>query len=634
MNILTSSHFTRARVLIGGLVIFLFVLLFLGMHFFYFELAPTIPENPLYKNEQAQVDDRVNNLLAYMTLEEKIGQMALTERGSVLSQEDIETYALGAILSGSGSKPSENTFKGWRTMVHEFNSRARSSRLGIPLLYGVDANHGHSHVPGATLFPHFIGLGATGNKDLVYDIAQATAKELTSTGITWSYSPTLDMPEDIRWGRVYEAFSDDSELVSELGAAYIRGTHSVFTESKRGVVATAKHYLGNGGMLWNSSSNKDFSIDQGLTVLDEIKLRSIYLPPFEEAVSAGVQSIMVGLNSWGSTKLSAERYLLTDILKGALRFNGFLVSDWYGVYEIPGGEYRAAVTAINAGVDMVMLPFDYKTFIKNVKRAVRKGDIPQERIDDAVKRILRVKFASGLFDAPTTLPVALSDSDFSEHKALARQAVRESLVLLKNADSLLPLTATTSPTVRVAGSAADNMGMQAGAWTIEWQGVDGNWIPGATSILQGLREMAGSDVTFEFSQNGIFPHDSPGVEVGIAIVGEKPYAEGWGDNPNPTLSEEDLRAIENLKRVCERVIVVLVTGRPLVITDEIDAWDALVVVWLPGGEGAGVADVLYGTYPFTGSLPLPWPAHTGQLPIVDGKTHDATSPLFPRYFGL
>ena len=282
-----------------------------------------------------------------MTLDEKIGQMALVEKGSVLDLEDVKTYALGAILSGSGSKPEQNTFEGWRTMVYAFNSKARSSRLGIPLLYGVDAIHGHSNVLGATVFPHAIGLGATADETLIYEIAKATGEELLMTGVTWSYSPTLDMPEDIRWGRTYESFSDDPQLVEKLGSAYIRGTQVAREgSSTQQVVATAKHYLGNGGMQWNTSSNKNFSIDQGTTLPDEVKLHSMYLPPFKEAISAGVSTVMVGLNSWGTTKLSAEHYLLTDLLKQELGFDGFVVSDWYGVYEIPGGDYRAAVTAI------------------------------------------------------------------------------------------------------------------------------------------------------------------------------------------------------------------------------------------------------------------------------------------------
>ncbi|HCC05090.1 TPA: beta-glucosidase [Patescibacteria group bacterium] len=624
-------HF-NAHLLIGGLIMVLLIILFLDMYFFSLEKMPALPDNPLYKNSQTPVEDRITDLMSYMTLDEKIGQMALVEKGSVSDLEDVNTYAFGAILSGSGSKPEKNTFEGWRMMVQEFTSTSRASRLGIPILYGVDAIHGHSNVPGATLFPHSIGLGASGNESLVYEVAQATGKELIATGITWSYSPTLDMPEDIRWGRTYESFSDDPVLVGRLGVAYVQGMHSATGQDSSKVLATAKHYLGLGGMQWNTSSSKDYFIDQGVTPPDETKLRTTYLAPFTEVISAGVHTVMVGLNSWGSTKLAAERYLLTDLLKSELGFEGFLVSDWYGVYEIPGSDYRAAITAIRAGVDMVMLPFDYKPFIYNVRNAVLRKEIPIERIDDAVRRILRVKFTMGLFDT-MQIPQPLSDEDLFEHKTLARQAVRESLVLLKDPQGLLPLHSNSSTTIRITGSAADNIGRQAGAWTIEWQGVDGNWIPGATSILQGLRGVAGPNVTFEYSQSGTYDETSP-VDIGIAIVGERPYAEGWGDNTNPSLSDEDVRAIANLQKVCKRIIVILVTGRPLLITDAIDDWDAVVVAWLPGSEGAGVADVLYGVQPFTGSLPLPWPAHIGQLPIVDGKTKDGTSPLFPRYFGL
>ncbi|KKS29109.1 MAG: Glycoside hydrolase family 3 domain protein [Parcubacteria group bacterium GW2011_GWC2_42_11] len=479
-NIFSRFYCNRVCVVIGGLALILIMILFFDTYFFSSEKIPSLPDDPLYKDPQASVEDRVTDLMSYMTLDEKIGQMALVENKSVVV-EDVRKYALGAILSGSGSNPEQNSFEGWRSMVQGFTSSSHESRLGIPILYGVDAIHGHGNVLGATLFPHAIGLGASGNESLVYELAEATGEELISTGVTWSYSPTLDMPEDVRWGRTYESFSDDPVLVGRLGAAYIQGVQVANEHGTSKVLATAKHFLGAGGMQWNTSSNKNFSIDQGATPVDETKLRNTYLLPFKDALDADVHTVMVGLNSWGETKLAAEHYLLTDLLKGELGFEGFVVSDWYGVYEIPGGEYRAAVTAIRAGVDMVMLPFDYKSFIGNVHRAVQQGEIPMERIDDAVRRILRVKFAMGLFDATSTPP--LSDEDLFEHKTLARQAVRESLVLLKNSEGLLPLDRSASSTIRVTGSAANNVGIQAGAWTVAWQGVDGNWIPKATTIL-------------------------------------------------------------------------------------------------------------------------------------------------------
>lgn len=597
------------------------------------EPLPLVPNNPMYADVSVPVSERVENLLSYMTLEEKIGQMTLVEKNSIRKLEDVSRYGLGGVLSGFGGKPEDNTPLGWKQMIEDFTKESRASRLGIPILYGVDAIHGHSNVPGATVFPHFIGLGASGDAALVTAVANATRDELLATGVTWSYSPTYDLPEDIRWGRVYEAFSDDPELASNLGAAYIEGLQeNPSNPAGIAVLATPKHYIGAGAMLWNTSSNENFKIDQGTTPANEEKLRTIYLPPFRKAIDAGALSIMVGLNSWDATKLAADHYLITDVLKGELSFKGFVVSDWYGVYEIPGGDYIAAVTAINAGVDMVMLPFDYKEFARDVRRAVHRGDISEERIDDAVRRILTAKFALGLFDDARVVP-DISVLGSEEHRTLARSAVAESLVLLKNKNSVLPLKKYA--TIRVAGSAADNVGKQAGAWTVEWQGIDGNWLPGSTSILAGIREVAGDNARIEFEEQAQFPTDTPKADIGIAVVGESPYAEGWGDNSSPSLSDEDLATIKNLQATSNAVVVVLVTGRPLIIADAIADWDAVVVAWLPGSEGAGVADVLFGKKLFTGSLPLPWPARISQLPIATpGQTNDGSTVLFSRYFGL
>ncbi len=594
---------------------------------------PTLPANPLYRNSELPTERRVSDLMSYMTLEEKIGQMALVEKNSLDELEDIRTYGLGGMLSGFGGKPEDNTPTGWNTMVGTFVSESRTSRLGIPVLYGVDAIHGHSNVPDATIFPHFIGLGASGDEALVERVARATADELLATGVRWSYSPTYDMPEDIRWGRVYEAFSDDPVLVSKLGSAYIRGLQQNPSGSSATitVLATPKHYIGAGGMLWGTASNENFTIDQGFTPIDEAKLHTRYLPPFEKAIETGAMSVMVGLNSWGDTKLAASSYLIQTVLKEELGFEGFVVSDWYGVYEIPGGDYQAAVTAINAGVDMVMLPFDYQDFVKNIRRAVHNGDIQESRINDAVQRVLTAKFQLGLFDTPEVRD--MDEIGSLAHRILARDAVSKSLVLLKNNAQVLPITKSIS-TIRIAGGAADNIGKQTGAWTVEWQGIDGNWLPGATSILQGIQASTPRGTTIEFDAGANFSLSAPKADLGIAVVGEAPYAEGWGDNPHPSLSEGDLATIEKLRNVSSKVVVVLVTGRPLMITDHIDNWDATVVAWLPGSEGAGVADVLFGKKSFTGKLPLPWPSTTLQLPIVEGGTKDGTAPLFPRYFGL
>ncbi|MFZ2555823.1 MAG: glycoside hydrolase family 3 protein [Minisyncoccia bacterium] len=593
------------------------IALFLFIH----ERPPSL-ENARYRDSTFSVEERVEDLLARMTLDEKIGQMALVEKNSASNAADIASYGLGALLSGGGGKPTDNTPAGWRTMIEAFDAAARQSRIGIPLLYGLDANHGHGNVPGATMYPHAIGLGATRDAALVEAIARATAEEVAATGARWIYSPSLDLPMDIRWGRVYETFSDDPILAGELGAAHIRGLQS------SNIAASAKHYPGVGGMIWGSSINPNFSIDQGAIAVDEQALRNAYLFPFRRAIESGVMSVMAGLASWGDEKISASHYLLTEVLKEELGFQGFVVSDWYGVYEISPSAYDSSVAAINAGVDMVMLPFDYEMFVGDVRSAVRRGDISEERIDDAVRRILRTKFALGLFDERAPIDMSVIGSE--PHRALARKAVTQSLVLLKN-DGILPLSSPQK--IRIAGSAADNVGMQAGAWTVEWQGVDGNWLPNGTSILAGIRAAAGTSVV-QYDKEGHFAEKDI-AEIGIAIVGEKPYAEGWGDNPNPTISDEDRAAIERLRASTRNLIVIIVSGRPLIITEQLANWDALIAAWLPGSEGAGVADALFGKAPMTGKLPLHWPRSIEQLPMDwTGRSSNGTPPLFPRSFGL
>ena len=594
----------------------------------------TPPSNALYLDENQPIEMRVADLLSYMTLEEKIGQMALVEKNSIKEQNDIAAYHLGALLSGAGAKPIKNTPEGWKEMIDGYQATAKQSRLGIPLLYGVDAIHGHAHVPTATVFPHAIGLGATNNPKLVKSVAQATAEELFATGVNWSFSPNLDQPRDIRWGRVYEAFSDDPNLVRALGVAYLEGLQiNPAADDEIFILATPKHYLGLGGMGWNTSLNKNFKVDQGVTLEDEVLLRSHYLPPFAAAVDAGALSVMVGLNTWGDKRMVLQKELLTDILKEELGFKGFLVSDWYGIHEGRKNTFWASVQAINAGIDMAMLPFDYRAFVRHLKWANWLGLVSDERIDDAVGRILYAKFALGLFDDNRNIipPTSIPNTD---HKMLAREAVAQSLVLLKNESSLLPLSPDT-PYILIAGSAAHNIGRQMGAWSVEWQGIDGNQSVVGTSVLEGIIDHVSSKTKVEYDLLGNFTLAGKKAPVGIAVVGGKPYAEGWGDAEYPTLSEEDLLAVKNLQAHAEKVVVVIISGRPLLIANEIDSFDALVAAWLPGSEGVGVADGLFGNTPFTGALPIPWPHHSEQLPIQsDDTTADNTSVLFPRQFGL
>ncbi|MFA5853481.1 MAG: glycoside hydrolase family 3 N-terminal domain-containing protein [Patescibacteria group bacterium] len=562
-------------------------------------VVPVDTTGAVFRDAGQSIDARVEDLLQRMTVAEKIGQMAMVEKNSIHDRDDIARYGIGAMISGGGGKPEPNTPAGWLAMVNGFQEDALRSRLGIPLLYGADAVHGHSNVPGATVFPHFIGLGATQNPDLVRRVAEATTAELAATGIYWNLSPNLDVAQDARWGRMYESFGSDTALVSALGAAYMEGV-----SAGGAAIGTAKHFVGAGGMRWGTSSNKEFKIDQGTTDEDEAILRRVHLPPFKAAISAGAASVMVGLNSWNGIKLSANQYLLTDVLKKELGFDGFVVSDWYGVYEIPGGDYRAAVTAINAGVDMVMLPFDYKTFIRNVRVAMERGEISEARIDDAARRILTAKFKAGLFDRSLAGDEGLSVVGSEEHRALAREAVRASQVLLKNTANTLPLSKTASRIV-VAGSSAHNIGRQSGGWTVEWQGIDGNWIPG-TTILDAIKGAVSSQTEVEYDLEGNFVASKPLADVGVAVVGEAPYAEGWGDSEHPALTPEDLQTIDRVKAASKKIVVIIVSGRPLDIRTHASAWDAVVAAWLPGSEGQGVSDVLFGEYPFTGKLPVAW----------------------------
>ena len=594
---------------------------------------PPPPADALYRQVDQPIEIRVRDLVSRMTLEEKIGQMALVDKNSLRKVDDISKYYLGGVLSGAGAKPKTNTAQGWKDMVNGMKDQALKSRLGIPILYGTDANHGHSNVLGATVFPHAIGLGATQDTKLVNEVAIATSEELKATGINWNYSPSLDAPKDMRWGRVYEAFSDNPTLNGELGRAYVTGTQASL-DDKTYVLASAKHYLATGAMEWGKSNHKKFKIDQGKTKADNQALINEYLPPYKKVIEAGVASVLIGLNQWGDERIIDSKYLVTDKLKTELGFKGFVVSDWYGVYEYSKtSKYKANIKTINAGLDMAMLPYDYKAFLGDVRKAVNNDEISQARIDDAVSRILYQKFKAGLFDVSLN-NISLDTVGSEKHHKLARKIVASSAVLLKNENSLLPLPENTDQ-ILVSGSGADNVGRQCGAWTVEWQGVDGNWMPGGTSILQGIRQVVSDGVQINYELDGNFKLDNKKADVGIAVVSEKPYAEGWGDNANPSIDTKDIQAIENLKKSSEKVIVIILSGRPLIISDQISSWDAVVAAWLPGSEGGGVADVLFGLSQFKARLPITWPLNMQQVPTnANGSTRDGTKPLFERGFGL
>jgi beta-glucosidase len=601
--------------------------------------SPTPTPGSLAGAVKASVEDRVADLLSRMTLAEKIGQMTQVEKGSIVKQ-DITAEFIGSILSGGGGSPSPNTPQAWADMVDGFQKVALQTRLGIPLIYGVDAVHGHGNLKGATLFPQNVGLGAANDPELMERIGQITAREMIATGIYWNFGPVVAVPQDIRWGRTYEGYSENTELVSSLTVAYLRGMQYVDgaqdLSAPGTVLGTPKHFVGDGGTAWGSSTAQvmghPYMLDQGVTDVDEATLRAVHLPPYAAAVDAGAMSIMVSFSSWGGMKMHAQRYLLSDVLKGELGFKGFLVSDWQAIDQIPGDYYSDIVTAINAGLDMIMVPYDYHAFIDGLTQAVEKGDVAMERIDDAVGRILTVKFQLGLFERPfadrSLLPLVGSD----EHREVAREAVRKSLVLMKNEGRVLPLAKDT-PLILVAGRAANDIGMQCGGWTIEWQGRAGQITPG-TTILEGIRDAVSGGTTVLYRARGEF--DQEKGDVGIVVVGELPYAEGVGDAQDLALSKEDIAAIESVRERSERLVVVLVSGRPVIVGDRLDEWDAWVAAWLPGSEGQGVADVLFGDYPFTAKLPYTWPRSMDQLPFdfEHLETSGKGVPLFPFGYGL
>jgi len=573
-------------------------------------------------------------LLASMTLEEKVGQMTLVEKNS-LTPDVVTEYFIGGVLSGGGGYPRPNTAEAWSEMVADYQNAALGTRLGIPMIYGVDAVHGHNNVYGATIFPHNIGLGATGNAELVEQIGRATASEMLATGIYWDYAPVLAAVQDIRWGRTYEAYSENTELVTELGIAFMRGLQG----DPLMALATPKHFIGDGGTAWGTSQFGPDNLDRGDTIMDEATLRRLFLPPYIEAVNNGALTIMVSYSSWNGVPMHAQQYLLTDVLKDELGFEGFIVSDWQAIDLVESNFYDAVVTSINAGVDMNMVPYNYTMFIDTMLDAVEGGDISMERIDDAVRRILRAKFAVGMFERPFGEPSLLDQVGSDEHRALARQAVSESLVLLKNEDAL-PIS-DDAAMIFVAGNAANDIGMQSGGWTIEWQGRPGNVTIG-TSILDGIAALAGENVQVEYNGLGRFDRltDANGspiiADVGIVVVGEEPYAEFEGDSATIALTQRDISTIERVRAQSETLILVVVSGRPIIITDELNMADAVVAAWLPGSEGQGVADVLFGDLPFTGTLPFTWPRNVEQLPfdfeMLATETCDA--PLFPFGYGL
>ncbi|HEY8547877.1 MAG TPA: glycoside hydrolase family 3 N-terminal domain-containing protein [Acidimicrobiales bacterium] len=621
-----------------------------------------------YLDKRQPVHRRVEDLLSRMTLEEKIGQMTQAERGAVFDDPTlIAEWQLGSVLSGGGSTPPDNTPEGWLHMVNEFQAQALTTRLQIPLIYGVDAVHGHGNLYGATVFPHNIGLGATRDPDLVEDIGAATAAEVRATGIPWNFSPCICVTRDERWGRSYESFGEDPNLVAQM-TSIIDGLQGRRLSDDDSVLATAKHYAGDGNTRFDEAvaeaneglppDQQGYTIDQGVMVTSRRDFLRLAYAPYVPAIQReDVGSVMPSFSSvdWvedgvgNPIKMHANRDLITGLLKRDTRFDGFVVSDWEGIHQIPDPSapdeagltpYKVR-TGVNAGIDMFMEPNTARQFEELLLAEVQAGRVSRARIDDAVRRILTKKFELGLFERPFASDDNLDVVGSAEHRALAREAVAKSQVLLRNKRNVLPLR--RSGNIYVAGRNADNIGNQAGGWTIQWQGVSGDALPG-TTILEGIREVApAANVTY--SADASAPMDD--ADVGIVVVGETPYAEGFGDVDGPEwpwgtpeqMEEKSLSLQPGDKAVIDKVcdavptcVVLIVSGRTQIVTDQLGKMDALVASWLPGSEGAGVADVLFGRRPFTGKLPVSWPRSESQVPINIGDRH--YDPLFPYGFGL
>lgn len=568
--------------------------------------------------QNPDLDQKVDSVLNLMTLDEKIGQMAQAERGSLESINDISYYSLGSLLSGGGSAPSNNTPQGWANMYDQYQQVALQSRLGIPLIYGVDAVHGHNNVYGAVIFPHNIGLGCTWNTDLVTTVNQITAKEVAATGIDWTFSPCITVPQNERWGRTYEGFGETSEIQEIMSSASVIGLQSTDLSTKETILACVKHFVGDGG-----TTN---GVDQGNTQISEELLRNLHMAGYIDAIESNVGSIMASFNSWNGQKLHGHNYLLTDVLKTELGFEGFIVSDWKGVDQV-SEDYREAVKrSINAGIDMVMVPDRYIYFISVLKSLVVDNEVSMDRIDDAVRRILKQKFLLNLFDEPLADQTLIPSVGSESHRDVARQAVRESIVLLDAKNDVLPLHKDDKK-ILVAGRLANDLGAQCGGWSISWQGSNGNITIG-TNILKGIQDAVQSSEVV-YSELGNY---AGSVDVAVVVIGEDPYAEGAGDKTSLNIEQSDINMIKSIKNKGIPVIAVLISGRPMIIGEALPYTDAFIAAWLPGTEGSGVAEILFGDYNPSGKLSHSWPKDMSQIPINYGDSD--YSPLYEYKHGL
>lgn len=591
------------------------------------------------------IEARIDDLLARMSLEEKVGQMIQPEIRH-LTAEDVREYHIGSLLNGGGSFPAGNKYakvEDWLALAdgyYEASVDTSNGRTGVPIMWGTDAVHGVGNVIGATLFPHNIALGAANNPELLEQIGWATARELSVTGIDWDFSPTVAVARNERWGRTYESWAEAPDIVGAYAGEMVRGLQGEVADGsfmgEGHILATAKHYIGDGGTL--------DGVDRGDTTGDEEHLRDIHGAGYFTAIEAGVQAVMASFTRWDGIRMHGHKYLLTDVLKEQMGFDGLVVGDWAGHSFVKGCTATNCPASINAGLDIFMAPDDnWKELYANTVQNVKDGDISMARVDDAVRRILRVKLRAGLFEAgkPSSRPLAGKSEILGapEHRAIARQAVQESLVMLKNKGSLLPLNRNMN--VLVAGDGADNIGKQAGGWSISWQGT-GNKnsdFPGATSVYDGIKaavESGGGSVVL--SEDGSF-ETKP--DVALVVFGENPYAEMQGDVRNLAYNRgktADLELLQSFKEANIPVVSLFITGRPLWVNRELNASDAFVVIWQPGTEGVGVADVVFRNndgelnVPMSGELSFSWPKLPDQVPLnVGDENYD---PLFAYGFGL
>ncbi len=610
--------------------------------------AKAPPENPQvvidahglpYQNPELPVRERVADLLGRMSPAEKAGQMTQAERGALRAPGDIAAYHLGSLLSGGGSAPTPNTAAAWARMTDAYQLRTRVTRFQIPLIYGVDAVHGHNNVVGATIMPHNIGIGAGRDPKSAERTGAITAKEVRATGVPWNFAPCVCVTRDERWGRSYEAFGEDPALVEAMQTVIqgMQGSPSgkdLHRNDK--VLGSAKHFVGDGGTAYGSSTTGAYTVDQGVTEVTREELEAVHLSPFEESVKRGVGTVMPSYSSLdvlgdgrGPVKMHANAEMINGVLKDRMGFEGFVISDWQAIDQIPGDHASDVATSVNAGLDMIMVPTAYQDFTRTLREQVAAGRVPEARIDDAVARILTQKFRLGLFEKPYADTAHLEKVGSAEHRAVAREAAAKSQVLLKNEGAVLPIEPNQK--VYVAGSNAHDIGSQAGGWTVSWQGSAGKTTTG-TTILEGMRRAARTPGSVTFSQDASAVTD--GHDVGVVVVGETPYAEGAGDVGNGhdlELTAADQAAVDT---VCAamKCAVLIVSGRPQLIGDRLGKIDALVASWLPGSEGDGVADVLYGRRAFTGQLPVTWPKTEAQLPVNVGDA--AYDPQFPYGWGL